>query len=1768
MATDIWSDLAKKYNYANVEDYMNSTGNNWFGLSKAKNPFSRGNLYGPKGATTMNILNQGISALGTIANKGVTNTAGNILTTAGGGLTALLPGPYKAIGLGVTALGQVANGFTDRVNTGFQKAKNAEISNLANFTSRATDYNGLTDEMRSFQNVDLGSLSDWGNIGFLSSGSKVKGARNNAANALATAGGMRIGNINERGKAINMGNTYGQLGHITALGGYLGDIDPSTAIGYSLYTDKYVRDMNKGKGISNMFSGVPNGLFAFGGNLQTNGSTWSDGLIHIGTGGTHEQNPYEGVQVGADRQGVPNLVEEDEVIYDDYVFSNRLRVPRGRRGRYGKRNKYAKGGKLDVGSISINDYQDKVLKPYLGMTFADAATKAEKISGVLDRPNDPIATRGFRSILEVLATLQEKEREKEKLAELQQAIDQMSPEELAAFQQQAQEQQAQEQQAQEQQMMAQQQMAVQQQAQYPQEQYPQEEQAYMQQQGIPEEEQYAMAALGGQLYGLGGEKKPKWKMIPSKVIGGRPKLISYEEYERKYNADGTPKQEFHGFGEGKFGGSGRGGRFKLTHVDKSDYEYFNDAYDAAVRDNAETFTWGNRVYNTRKENNPVREVNNRDVGGRRKVTSVENLPPNVYPKEDGPIRSILNAYPIVTETYDPNKETIRALGGHIYGIGEMLDTQNVYPNMFATGGVADRDPEWYNSLTPEQKWIVDTYGITDADQLADLRAAYITGLENIYNTSNNLPTDTSLSGIGSNTYIDQDIYNIMKAFNLTEKPFNQITPQQWQEVYKEYQRQAEEFEKAHPTIPFSERFKSGYVELWQQPEEPYTQTTDKNLIKEVAQDVAPQIMSNIVLDDDLKEVAKTDPNQAIYAQQSRNAKARRAAYDAYLPEGKVIESVDYTKPTPQIEAPEQITPSPKDKSVLTKILAYNNIDEKTWTKKSPKARHRLADKYEKSLKTQEEKNQFNKDYDLFVMEAFPSINEGTYEYDISPEAIDAERKQIQAQREVDRLYRKRGQDPKTLTGSAAALHDEDVKKVQEDPSLLKKDPQKKLAANKIGKRSPETFNAKAETIVVNNARDAFLTERPLNENGRLNIKYNDEGTIPQGLTFVKNRISYNDKTKQWEDAQGNRIDNPYTSEYGFNDVARDWSKYGYLNPNDNSWTDVEYNPPITASGNTDYMYTPWNEWFKQSGMDADQYESQEAYLNNYLDFLDDIYNEDSPNHQAALKRLYEMGEASKSNAPGELKGKNRYFDVDEGFDINNLSLDNLRLIDGNNTIGGSKITGYSKYNKKANEVSSNKQYYVNKDGTLMSSDKYEELDESSKKNWTPLNHKGLTREDVLGHLKTVRNSDYAREPQDLLYNSMFDNVPAQSYLMAPKSTKRYVQVDKQGNFLRDANNNIREINFDPNATYQYYNEGKPLEGQSQFIDGVNIDTIGILGGNVENHIGVRRNPDGTWRTFDLSPKDVEKVKQREILSNDERYKTLPQFEKAVEGYTFTPHYYELDDDAYKSLGFDAKGHKIDEVIGEDGPPFPKMPTWPYWTALGLQGAATLYNALRPIDYSNADALIAASKEAGNFHPIQAKYAGQELPYKPAPDTLFGKLAGQTLSANRSIVNNSRGNIGAIAAGLIGNTYAGNLAQGEADQKWRQGNWGMLKDVQTFGLTRDAGNYDRDLKANMSNQDAEAKAAGYKLEGQKAAYAMRQALEDDRSKAVSAGISGIGSALMAMADTKYKNDLLGWSTYHNSYGPMSGYEGRWTRTPPYHTAYGGKLKKRRRRGLDF
>ena len=120
---------------------------------------------------------------------------------------------------------------------------------------------------------------------------------------------------------------------------------------------------------------------SFGGDLNTHGADFTNGQIIVGNGGTHEENPMEGVPMGMDAEGTPNLVEQGEVIFNDYVFSNRL---------------FADGGLLESFNLP---------KSYDGHSFAAIAEKLGDESK--ERPNDPISKRGLLSSMSRLQQAQE-----------------------------------------------------------------------------------------------------------------------------------------------------------------------------------------------------------------------------------------------------------------------------------------------------------------------------------------------------------------------------------------------------------------------------------------------------------------------------------------------------------------------------------------------------------------------------------------------------------------------------------------------------------------------------------------------------------------------------------------------------------------------------------------------------------------------------------------------------------------------------------------------------------------------------------------------------------------------------------------------------------------------------------------------------------------------------------------------------------------------------------------------------------------------------------------------------------------------------------------------------------------------------------------------------------------------------------------------------------------------------------------------------------------
>ena len=136
-------------------------------------------------------------------------------------------------------------------------------------------------------------------------------------------------------------------------------------------------------GILPMTQQVSNILQSRGNNIFAHGGQFDNGVNNFGTGGTHEESPYGGIPVGMGENGEPNLVEEGEVKWNDYIFSDRLKID------------------------SVKDmYLPENIK---GKTFAEAALDLSKESE--ERPYNSISRRGLEDSLGKLAIMQEQMKE-------------------------------------------------------------------------------------------------------------------------------------------------------------------------------------------------------------------------------------------------------------------------------------------------------------------------------------------------------------------------------------------------------------------------------------------------------------------------------------------------------------------------------------------------------------------------------------------------------------------------------------------------------------------------------------------------------------------------------------------------------------------------------------------------------------------------------------------------------------------------------------------------------------------------------------------------------------------------------------------------------------------------------------------------------------------------------------------------------------------------------------------------------------------------------------------------------------------------------------------------------------------------------------------------------------------------------------------------------------------------------------------------------------
>lgn len=374
--------------------------------------------------------------------KGNSTGVGNALQTVGS-LASNIPGVGGLVGAGVGLVGGLVNSmFGSNLNEDFINQTEGNIKNQEGYVSGASTNAQLMSDWSSLRNIGDVSKSQVGSDGWFSNKTKKKtrelNRRIKAANQRAA---LSLANTASN---IDTQNDFNVLSNFSAYGGplefgsgaigyefdnrYLNNQEMSAiakqrltslpnsfqtlpemntynafAEGGGIHIKKKNRGkfteycggkvteecIRRGKNSSNpttrkraTFAANARHWNAFGGWLNTQGGDFTNGVTFIDEGGSHEENPYQGIQIGVDPEGAPNLVEQGEVVYDDYVFSDRMEIP------------------------------DDIRKEYKlrGKTFAKAAKSAQRESE--ERPNDPLSTKGLQAAMERIATAQEEARQR------------------------------------------------------------------------------------------------------------------------------------------------------------------------------------------------------------------------------------------------------------------------------------------------------------------------------------------------------------------------------------------------------------------------------------------------------------------------------------------------------------------------------------------------------------------------------------------------------------------------------------------------------------------------------------------------------------------------------------------------------------------------------------------------------------------------------------------------------------------------------------------------------------------------------------------------------------------------------------------------------------------------------------------------------------------------------------------------------------------------------------------------------------------------------------------------------------------------------------------------------------------------------------------------------------------------------------------------------------------------------------------------------------
>lgn len=283
-----------------------------------------------------------------------------------------------------------------------------QINDIGNWRSGAVTSRGLANEAANFGSTPTINYDSVGGLGTVD---MLKGIGSNVLTGVTTGSTFGL-----PGAIVGAG-----VGLLGGMGGAWAGSKNATDAVHNLSKQSYKAQLKRARTLSDTANNI---------NSNTNRMWMKQGYVHaeggrMGTptgefvefneGGTHQQNPNGGVPQGISQDGMPNLVEQDETRFGDYVFSSRI-----------------KASKKILKDFGIFE-KDKDINAYSGKSYADISKEVAKRSGYKDAPTDPLAIETFRNMMSRLSDAEEYQKQQEAQRKMASELSKLPPEQLQSM---------------------------------------------------------------------------------------------------------------------------------------------------------------------------------------------------------------------------------------------------------------------------------------------------------------------------------------------------------------------------------------------------------------------------------------------------------------------------------------------------------------------------------------------------------------------------------------------------------------------------------------------------------------------------------------------------------------------------------------------------------------------------------------------------------------------------------------------------------------------------------------------------------------------------------------------------------------------------------------------------------------------------------------------------------------------------------------------------------------------------------------------------------------------------------------------------------------------------------------------------------------------------------------------------------------------------------------------------------------------------------------